>query len=145
MALLALDASALAAAPQLVADDLDRDMLRCALAGAALAGGGGGGNGGGGAGLQAHLLDLRVPDLGNALSTVAKGAPRAPGAARAAGRTLRARLPPFLLPARRAPPPRRAPSDAPAAPALNPPSPAPRPAQLARRVARGARAGGQPV
>jgi hypothetical protein len=77
MALVALDVSALAAAPQLMADDVDRDMLRSALAAAALAGGGAGGSG---SPLQAHLFDLRTPDLGGALSGVPKGEPPPPAA-----------------------------------------------------------------
>lgn len=62
MALLALDVSALAAAPALIAADVDRDMLRSALLCAALAGRPASGDG-----LQAQLLDLRCDDLTRAL------------------------------------------------------------------------------
>ncbi|KIZ04004.1 hypothetical protein MNEG_3951, partial [Monoraphidium neglectum] len=66
--LLALDASALLGAhSQLLDDDVDRDMMRCAMAEAALAGGGAA------AGVRAHMLDLRTGDLGAALAHVKEG------------------------------------------------------------------------
>jgi hypothetical protein len=69
MALVALDVSALQQAPQLVAQDVDREMLRSAVLAVALAGGDAQTS------IQSHLFDLRTDDLGSVLSAVPKGAP----------------------------------------------------------------------
>lgn len=75
-AVVALDAAALASAPnQLLADAVDRDMLRAALLCAALAGSdAASGAEAAGLGAAALLIDLRTGDLSALLMGVAKGA-----------------------------------------------------------------------
>lgn len=67
MSLLALDASALVASP-LLEKDVDRDVLRSVLIGAAIT------EGQPAEGLQAHLLDLRCADLADEIRAVRQGA-----------------------------------------------------------------------
>jgi len=77
--LLAFDASALALEPQLLAEDVDRDLLRSVAVEAALVGACGSGGGAGDASakstlMQGHVFDLRCQDLGGVLSSANEGA-----------------------------------------------------------------------